>query len=87
MARGRELEAQGVSGNERTEQRLKEVEDGKLVMPKEPRALYVLAGSGYDAATDTVKDAYLRWVIYTPYRPRRSCCPPLCRLPASTACW
>jgi hypothetical protein len=67
MARGRELAAEGLSGKERADKRLKEVDDGKLAMPKEPRTLYVLHGSGYDAATSTVKDAYLRWVIYTPY--------------------
>jgi hypothetical protein len=67
MARGRELEAQGVTGKERTETRFKEIADGKLSMPKEPRTLYVLHGSGFDAATNTVKDAYTRWVIYTPY--------------------
>jgi hypothetical protein len=67
MARGRELSAQGLSGKERTDTRLKEVDEGKLAMPKEPRTLYVLHGSGYDAASNTVKDAYLRWVIYTPY--------------------
>ena len=67
MARGRELSAEGLSGEERAKKRLKEVDDGKLALPKEPRTLYVLHGSGYDAATNTVKDAYLRWVIYTPY--------------------
>ena len=36
-------------------------------MPHEPRTLYVLDGSGYDAATGKVADAYLRWVIYTPF--------------------
>jgi hypothetical protein len=67
MARGRELAAEGLSGKERAEKRLKEIDDGKLAMPKEPRTLYVLHGSGYDAATNTVGEAYLRWVIYTPY--------------------
>jgi hypothetical protein len=67
MARGRELAAEGLSTQERVQKRLKEVDDGKLAMPREPRTLYVLHGSGYDAATNTVKDAYLRWVIYTPY--------------------
>jgi hypothetical protein len=67
MARGRELAAVGLSGKERTDKRLGEVDSGKLAMPKEPRMLYVLHGSGYDAATNTVNEAYLRWVIYTPY--------------------
>jgi hypothetical protein len=67
MARGRELIAQKVTGAKRNEVRFKEIADGKLALPKEPRTLYVLTGSGYDAATGKVKDAYMRWVIYVPY--------------------
>ena len=85
MARGRELDAQGVTGKERTEQRFKEVDDGKVTMPKEPRTLYVLAGSGYDAATNAVTDAYLRWVIYTPYATPEST--GLSTKPAENAPW
>jgi hypothetical protein len=67
MARGRELLAQGVKGQARDEQRWKEIESGTLTMPREPRTLYVLSGSGFDAATRTVRDGASRWVIYTPY--------------------
>ena len=67
MARGRELVAQKIIGNERNDVRWKEVADGKLKLPKEPRTLYVLTGKGFDAATGQVIDPYLRWVIYTPY--------------------
>jgi hypothetical protein len=67
MARGRELTAQSVTGAKRTETRFKEIEDGKLTMPKAPRTLYVLTGKSYDAASGKVEDAYLRWVIYVPY--------------------
>ena len=67
MARGRELLAQKVTGAKRNEIRFKEVEDGKLPMPKEPRTLYVLTGSSFDAAAGKVQDAYLRWVIYVPF--------------------
>jgi hypothetical protein len=67
MARGRELLAQKVTGAKRVETRLKEVEDGKVTMPREPRTLYVLTGSSFDAATGKVQDAYLRWVIYVPF--------------------
>jgi hypothetical protein len=66
MARGREL-AKTTKGEERHEQRWKEVKEGKVPMPREPRLLYVLVGTGYDAAKGEVKDAYLRWVVYTPY--------------------
>jgi hypothetical protein len=67
MARGRELASQGAKGKDRHEQRWKEVKDGKVAMPHEPRLLYVLTGSGYDAAKGQVIDSYLRWVVYVPY--------------------
>ena len=68
MARGRELTAQGVTGADRNAQhRWKEVQEGKLSMPKEPRMLYVLTGKGFDAATGTVTEGTVRWVIYTPF--------------------
>ena len=67
MARGRELLEQKVTGAKRNEIRFKEVEDGKLSMPKEPRTLYVLTGTSYDSASGKVQDSYLRWVIYVPF--------------------
>jgi hypothetical protein len=67
MARGRELTAQKVTGKERVDLRYKEIAEGKLFMPREPRTLYVLTGSSYDADSGKVNDAYLRWVIYTPF--------------------
>lgn len=68
MARGRELTAQGITGNDRNEKyRWKEIAEGKLKMPKEPRMLYVLSGKGYDAASGKVTDGVVRWVIYVPY--------------------
>jgi len=67
MARGRELLAQKVTGQKRNDIRWKEVADGKLSLPREPRTLYVLTGTGFDAATGKVIDPYLRWVIYVPY--------------------
>ena len=66
MARGRELTAQGVKGKERHEMRWKEVKDGKLAMPRDPRMLYVLTGAGYDPAKGEVTDSSLRWVVYVP---------------------
>jgi hypothetical protein len=67
MARGRELLEQKVTGAKRNEIRFKEVEDGKVPMSKEPRTLYVLTGTAFDAATGKVQDPYLRWVIYVPF--------------------
>ncbi len=67
MARGRELLAQKVTGQQRNELRWKEVAEGKLSLPREPRTLYILTGSGFDAASGKVMDPYRRWVIYLPF--------------------
>jgi hypothetical protein len=68
MARGRELRAQGVTDNKiRSATRFKEIAEGKLPMPREPRTLYVLTGKGLDPATGQIVDPYLRWVIYVPF--------------------
>jgi hypothetical protein len=72
MARGRELLAQKVTGSKRNEIRFKEVEEGKLSMPREPRTLYVLTGSSFDPGSGTVQDSYLRWVIYVPFATAQS---------------
>lgn len=67
MARGRALLAQKITGQARNDIRWKEVADGKLQLPREPRTLYVLTGTGFDSASGKVTDPYLRWVIYVPY--------------------
>lgn len=67
MARGRELVAQQVTGAKRNEIRFKEVEEGKVKMPREPRTLYVLTGTRFDSASGKVENPYLRWVIYVPF--------------------
>jgi hypothetical protein len=67
MARGRELTEQKVPNAKRAEIRAKEVEEGKLKLPKEPRTLYVLTGASFDPAAGKVEKAYLRYVIYTPF--------------------
>ena len=67
MARGRALVAEGVKGPAREEMRWKEIEAGTLKMPKEPRSLAILTGTGFDAAAGTVSEAYTRWVVYTPF--------------------
>ena len=72
MARGRELLLQKVTGAKRNELRFKEVEEGKLSLPKEPRTLYVLTGTSFDASTGKVQDSYLRWVIYVPFATAQS---------------
>ncbi|HEU0119239.1 MAG TPA: hypothetical protein VFQ91_01855 [Bryobacteraceae bacterium] len=66
MARGREL-AETYKGKDRHEKRWKEVDEGKVKMPREPRMLYVLTGTSFDPAKGVMADSYLRWVVYTPY--------------------
>jgi hypothetical protein len=72
MARGRELRAKGVADKERNQMRWKEVDDGKLAMPREARTLYILTGTAYDAGTGTVTKAYRRYVVYIPYATAQS---------------
>jgi len=67
MARGRELATQKITGDKSHEVRWKEIADGKLSMPREPRTLYVITGTGFDAASAKITNGYLRWVIYVPY--------------------
>lgn len=85
MARGRELVAKKITGQERNDIRWKEIAEGKLAMPREPRTLYVLNGSGFDASTGKVSDAYLRWVIYVPFATPEST--GLLTKPADNAPW
>ena len=67
MARGRELRAQGVTdAQEVMRRRFAEAESGDLPMPEEPAMLYVMTGDGFDAATGTVQNPFVRWVLYTP---------------------
>ena len=67
MARGRELSAAGIKGNERKLKRFEEIENGTLPMPRDGRMLYVTSGDGFDAATGTVTNGSTRWVVYMPF--------------------
>jgi hypothetical protein len=69
MKRGRDLRISGKSPKEATDIRDEEVKAGKLHMPKQATSLYVYTAKAenYDPATGTVKDGFLRYVIYVPY--------------------
>lgn len=69
MKRGRDLRASGMSAKEASDMRDEEVKSGKLKMPEQPATLYVYTAKAedYQAATGSVKDGYLRYVIYVPY--------------------
>jgi hypothetical protein len=67
MARGRELADQGFKGDERHAIRNKDVDEGRVKIPREARMLYVKTGKGFDAASGEIIEPYLRWVVYSPY--------------------
>lgn len=69
MKRGRDLKKQGKNGQEIFKIREQEVKEGKLLMPKQPSTLFVYSASknDYDSIIGTVKNGYLRSVIYIPY--------------------
>ncbi|MCM4164143.1 hypothetical protein DHC50_11115 [Arenibacter sp. A80] len=69
MARGRELSAKELSGEEREKIRAKEVASGKIKMPKEPSMMYVYYGKSedYDISTGELQNGKFRYVIYTPF--------------------
>lgn len=69
MKRGRDLRHSGKSAKDASDLRDEEVKSGKLMMPKQPTTLYVYTAKAenYDAATGSVKDGFLRYVIYVPY--------------------
>lgn len=68
MARGRELRAQGVKGDQVDTVRFKEIKSGKLAMPQTPSALYTLTGppNSFDPATGKVTGAKWLYVVYIP---------------------
>ena len=67
MARGRELRAQGVTGDRVDSVRYAEAKAGTLALPKEPAVLYSLTGGAFDPATGTAAEARHLYVVYIPY--------------------
>ncbi|WP_445664147.1 hypothetical protein [Fodinibius sp. AD559] len=74
MKRGRELKAKGLSREKVDSIRYKEIEEGKIELPKKPMALYSLTGSAqsFDNKTGMVKNAKPLYVIYIPYATEKS---------------
>lgn len=69
MARGRELNRQGLNFEERRKIRGDEIANGSLSMPEVPSMMYVFFGKeeNYDPSTGKLKDGKFRYVIYTPF--------------------
>ena len=69
MARGRELNEQGLNFEQKMKIRGEEIKTGSLSMPEEPSMMYVFFGKeeNYDPSTGNLKDGKFRYVIYTPF--------------------
>lgn len=69
MARGRELIAEGKTEEEKREYRKKEIDEGKLKMPSEPAAVYVVTANeeDYNIKTGALKKSKIRYAFYKPY--------------------
>ena len=74
MQRGRELKDRGFSREKVDSIRFKEIEEGRLELPRQPMALYSLTGSAqsYDYKMGMVKNASPLYVIYVPYATEES---------------
>ena len=72
MARGRELRAQGIKGDNVDSVRFAEVRAGKLVMPTQPSMLYQIFGGTFDAATSKVHGGTAFFVTYIPFATEES---------------
>jgi hypothetical protein len=68
MARGREIRASGVKGDQVDSMRFAEVRAGKLEMPKQAATLYSLFGpaDAFDPAAGTIHGARALYVVYMP---------------------
>jgi hypothetical protein len=67
MQRGRELTAEGVTGQKRYDVRWAETQDGKLSMPDKPAVNYTVSGARFDPATGKIENEYRRSTIYIPF--------------------
>jgi hypothetical protein len=67
MARGRQLRAQGVTGDQVDTVRFREARAGTLKLPKEPAVLYSLTGGSFDPAAGAATGARALFVVYVPF--------------------
>lgn len=68
MARGRQLRAEGITGDQVDTVRFAEIASGRLTMPAQPAALFSLSGpaGAFDAASGTAPTARQLFVVYIP---------------------
>jgi len=69
MARGRELRASGVTGDQVDTVRFREVQEGKIKMPTDPAALWQTSGpaGSFDPVANEVKGGQSLYVVYLPF--------------------
>lgn len=69
MSRGRELDASGVSRQEKEEIRAAAAKSGEMPLPESPAALHIYYGNDayFDTESGTMKNAKYRYVVYMPY--------------------
>jgi hypothetical protein len=72
MKRGRELRAQGVTGDQVDSVRFREAREKKLALPTQPASLYTLTGGTVDPASGAVSGASANFVVYIPYATAQS---------------
>ncbi|HSR14747.1 MAG TPA: multicopper oxidase domain-containing protein [Gemmatimonadales bacterium] len=74
MARGRQLRAEGVTGDQVDTVRYREAKEGKLKLPTMPAALWQMSGApgSYDAEKNEIKGARSLYVVYIPYATEQS---------------
>lgn len=69
MQRGRELKAEGKSQADAIKIRDEEARAGKVALVKNPSTLFILSAKEEDCdmVAGTIKNGYLRYVVYIPY--------------------
>lgn len=69
MARGRELNNEGKSRQEKEQIRSSEAENGVLEMPENPATLHIYFGKNgfFNTETNQIENAKYRYVVYIPY--------------------
>ncbi len=74
MERGRELNTEGKSREEKEEIREKEAASGEMALPKTPATLHIYYGKNayFNEETGTIDNGKYRYVVYIPYATQES---------------
>jgi hypothetical protein len=74
MSRGRELNKEGKSRQEKEESRSSEAKSGKLKLPEDPATLHIYYGENgfFNTESGEIENAKYRYVVYIPYATQES---------------